>query len=491
MSSSSPGPSHAVAAPTRAPRSRALTLSVLIPVYNERFLVRELLRRVLAVEVPGIAAIEVVVVDDCSTDGTRAILREVAAAHPRVVYVEHERNQGKGAAIRTAVARATGDFIAFQDADLEYDPRDFGRLVRPLLEDDADVVYGSRYLPSERRRVLHYRHSLGNRFLTFLSNWLTDLALTDMETCYKVFRAPLLKSIPIRSDRFGIEPELTMKVAKRGCRVFEVPVSYAGRTRQEGKKIGWRDAFDALATLVHFKIVDDLYEADAYGSHMVRNLERVPYFNRWLAERLAPFVGARVLEVNAGLGQLTARLIPRDHYVVTETNPHHLRYLESVALSKPYMAVVEADAEHDGAFAPFAGQMDTVVAVNLLERAPDAAALVATLASALAPGGRLVCYVSACPSLHSHLDETRGYLRRFARGDLREILTAAGLDVESIVPINRASTPVWWLNGRILRRARIGRAQLKAFNLLAPLARRLDPILPWPGLGLVAVARRR
>ena len=471
-------------------RTRALTLSVLVPVYNERFLVRELLRRVLAVEVPGLAPLEVVVVDDCSTDGTREILRDIAAAEPRLIYVEHERNQGKGAAIRTAISCATGDFIVFQDADLEYDPRDYARLVRPLLEDDADVVYGSRYLPSDRRRVLHYRHTLGNRFLTFLSNALTDLALTDMETCYKVFRAPLLKSIPIRSDRFGIEPELTMKVAKRGCRVFEVPVSYAGRTRREGKKIGWRDALDALVTLLRFKIVDDLYQADEYGSHMVRNLERVPYFNRWLADRLVAHVGARVLEVNAGLGQLTARLIPRDRYVATETNPHHLRYLENVGLSKPYLEVVEADAERDGALHPFAGAMDTVVAVNVLERASDPARLAAALATTLAAGGRLVCYVSACPSLHSRLDETRGYLRRFSRDGLRQVLTGAGLAVESIDAINRVSTPVWWLNGRLCRRARIGRAQLKVFNVLAPVARRLDPLLPWPGLGLVAVARK-
>src|SRR5436190_12683753 len=173
-----------------------LRLSVVIPVYNERYLIRDLLRRVLAVRVDGISEIEVIVVDDGSTDGTRTVLDEIAVAEPRVRYLPHEKNGGKGAALRTGIAAATGDLTVFQDADLEYDPRDYARLVRPFLEDGADVVYGSRFLPSERRRVLYHRHSMGNRFLTGLSNWFTDLNLTDMETCYKMFRAPLLKSIP-------------------------------------------------------------------------------------------------------------------------------------------------------------------------------------------------------------------------------------------------------------------------------------------------------
>ena len=179
-----------------------------------------------------------VVVDDGSEDGTRELLREFAASEKRVRFIEHERNEGKGAAIRTAIRAATGDLIVFQDADLEYDPNDYVRLVRPFLEDGADVVYGSRFLPSDRRRVLYFRHTIGNRFLTFLSNCFTDLNLTDMETCYKMFRGPLLKSIPIRSNDFAIEPEITAKVAKRDCSVFEVPISYLGRTYREGKRSG-------------------------------------------------------------------------------------------------------------------------------------------------------------------------------------------------------------------------------------------------------------
>ena len=280
-----------------APRPQSVRLSVIVPVYNERYLVRDLLTRVLTVEHPSIAELEVVVVDDGSTDGTREILRELAAREPRLRYLEHPRNQGKGAAVRTGIAAATGDLTIFQDADLEYDPLDYPRLIRPILEDGADVVYGSRFLAGDRRRVLRYRHKRINRFLTWTSNLLTDLDLTDMETCYKVFRTELLKSIPLRSNDFALEPEITAKIAKRGFRIFEVPVSYLGRTQLEGKKIGWRDGLKAIATMIRYWLVDDAYAPDQYGSHILTSLEKARRFNRWMADEVRPHVGARVLEI--------------------------------------------------------------------------------------------------------------------------------------------------------------------------------------------------
>lgn len=230
-------------------------LSVVVPVYNERFLVAELVHRVLAVSAPEIRELELLLVDDGSKDGSLDILRGLAAEHPdRIRLLEQGKNQGKGAAIRRGIAEATGDLILFQDADLEYDPRDYPRLIRPFLEDGADVVYGSRFLPSERRRVLNYRHTLGNQMLTRFSNWLTDLNLTDMETCYKVFRRETLEGMKLESNRFGIEPELTAKVVKRGARIYEVPISYRGRTYAEGKKIGWKDGFSAIWAIFKYNL---------------------------------------------------------------------------------------------------------------------------------------------------------------------------------------------------------------------------------------------
>ena len=237
-----------------------MKLSILIPIYNERYSIRELLRRVLSVSLPNEMDREVIIVDDGSTDGTRDILAGFESRYPQTIRcVFQERNFGKGAAIRKAIANATGDFCIFQDADLEYDPRDYDAMLQPLLEGVADCVYGSRFLYRERRRVLYFRHSLGNRFLTNLSNLFTDLYLTDMETCYKAFRTELLKTIPIRSNDFGLEPEITAKIAKRGFRVYEVPIRYDGRTYAEGKKITWKDGCKALYTVMKYWLIDDCY----------------------------------------------------------------------------------------------------------------------------------------------------------------------------------------------------------------------------------------
>jgi glycosyltransferase involved in cell wall biosynthesis len=468
-----------------------LKLSVVIPVYNERFLVRELVQRVLAVDIPGVRELEVVIVDDGSKDGTREILREIAAAHPEPIrYIEHARNGGKGSAIRTGIAATTGDLIIFQDADLEYDPRDYARLVRPFLEDGADVVYGSRFLPSERRRVLYHRHSMGNRFLTALSNWFTDLDLTDMETCYKMFRAPLLKSIPIRSNDFAMEPEITAKIAKRECRVFEVPISYLGRTYREGKKIGWKDGFKALRAMTRYWLVDDLYAEDEYGSHILHSLERAQRFNRWMAESIVPHVGARVLEIGAGIGNITSWLLPRDLYVASDINPQYLHYLRNFSLGKPYLEVDRIDLEDPACFTRWQGRFDTVVCLNVLEHVRDPLISLRNIASALETGGRLLLYVPQGQHLYSSLDEVLGHRCRYSREALVEELGTTGFEIESFHDFNHFAIPGWWLNGKLLKRRHFSRVQLKIFNMLVPVIRRLDPLVPGRGLGLIVVARK-
>jgi glycosyltransferase involved in cell wall biosynthesis len=225
-------------------------LSVIVPVYNEATTIREIVARIRAVPVEK----EIVIVDDFSTDGTRDVLRELEKTDGvRVFY--HERNRGKGAAIRTGIPEIRGEIAVIQDADLEYSPEEYPRLMGPILDGRADVVYGSRFKGGECR-VLLFWHYVGNRLLTTVSNMFTNLNLTDMETCHKVFRSEVLKTIPLRADRFGFEPEITAKVARRKCRVYEIPISYHGRDYSEGKKIGWKDGVAAFYFILRFWIAD-------------------------------------------------------------------------------------------------------------------------------------------------------------------------------------------------------------------------------------------
>ena len=229
------------------------TLSVVIPVYNEIKYLERVIGRVENAKLPEGVERQIVCVDDCSTDGTRDLLRDLASKRPHLRVLYHEQNQGKGAAIRTGLTQAEGDILLIQDADLEYDPSEYPRLLTPILDGRADAVFGSRFI-GETHRVLYYWHYLGNQVLTTLSNMFSNLNLTDMECCYKVFRREVIEQITLEENRFGIEPELAAKVARLGVRLYEVPVSYSGRTYAEGKKINWKDGVSALRCILRYNL---------------------------------------------------------------------------------------------------------------------------------------------------------------------------------------------------------------------------------------------
>lgn len=227
-----------------------MKLSVVIPVYNECQTIHLILQQVQAVDIDK----EIIMVDDCSTDGTSDRLKELAAEADNIRVLFHDVNKGKGAALRTGFQAATGDVVIIQDADLEYDPSEYPKLLKPIVDGKADVVFGSRFAGGQSHRVLYFWHSLGNTFLTIMSNMFTDLNLTDMETCYKVFKREIIQSIDIKENRFGFEPEITSKVSRMKCRIFEVGISYSGRTYEEGKKIGWKDGVRAIWCILKYNV---------------------------------------------------------------------------------------------------------------------------------------------------------------------------------------------------------------------------------------------
>lgn len=458
--------------------------------YNERATVERSLAQVLAAPLPEAMERELIVVDDRSTDGTGAILERLAQSEPRIRLLRHEVNCGKGAAVRTAIGHASGDFCLIQDADLEYDPNEYPQLLRPLLSGHADAVFGSRYLAGQQTRVLPFRHSMINKSLTFVSNLFCDLNLTDMETCYKAFRTDILKSIPIRSNRFGFEPEIVMKCAKRQLRIYEVPISYHGRTYEEGKKIGWKDGVKALWVILHFWLIDDLY-VQPYGRGLLNNLTGTPQYLSWMARLLRPYVGDKVLEVGAGIGNITGRLMGRTLcYVAGETDPLYLHALKNRFLRTPNVTVQALDPAVPKDFSCLQGAFDTVLCLNLLEYLDEPGATIAALHGTLEDGGVLLVLAPQNPRLHGTIDRTLGHKRRFLAEEIKGALEERGFRVERLHHLNKIGAPAWWVYGRVLRRKYINKVTLKLFDKTVWLWRRVDGLLPWRGLSLVVVARK-
>ncbi len=483
-----------------ADRKRAsASLSVIVPAYNEQYLVETSLERLKILRAsPLLHLVNVIVVDDGSTDETaEAIARfrstlesDVRGDKLQWLFVRHEKNQGKGAAIRTGLLKVDTELVVIHDADLEYHPRDLLQMVELFLYEDADAVFGSRFMSGGYKRALFFRHALGNKLLTFLCDVVSDLNLTDMETCYKMTRADLLKSIPLESSTFDVEPELAIKLAKRGARIFEVPISYSGRTYHEGKKIGWQDGVRALWAILRYGTSSRIYTEDAHGGEILDRLNRAPRFTRWMADVVKPYVGDRVLEIGAGIGNMSVHLMPRSIYWATDVNPYYLNYLETLRPTRPYMRVGYTDGMKVESF-PKGQDFDTVVCLNVIEHVPDDLGALRNIHETLTDGGTAIILVPYGPELYGSLDEVLGHCRRYTEEQLTGVAQQAGFQVEQILKFNRPGVPAWWLNGKILRRKTFGMGQIRLLNVLTPIFRRIDSWLPLPPLSIIAILRKQ
>jgi glycosyltransferase involved in cell wall biosynthesis len=469
-----------------------MKVTVLMPVYNERWTLREIMRRVYE---QAELLHEIVAVDDGSTDGSTARLKELEARYAshkvplRVVYKDH--NEGKGAALKAGLSAVTGDVVIIQDADLEYNPKDYATLLAPISDGRADVVYGSRFLGGTARRVLLFWHSVANQMLTVLCNLFSDLNLTDVWTCYKVFPTAMLRRLYLRSRGFGFEPEVTIKIARLGCRIYEVPIGYEGRTEEEGKKIGFKDAVTGTLAMIRAWLSTD-HGHRTSGEATLRIMARAGRYNRFLFDRIEPYLGREVIEVGAGVGNVSRLLLDRDRLVLSDADPGYVEMLQRIYQEWGYVKAITLDLSRpDAVPAELSAGFDSVVSFQVLEHIKDDAAALGTIGRLLKPQGRVLLMLPAHQSLFGTLDRELAHFRRYDEASLRGKLEAAGFEVEALRFFNPVAVPGWWLNGRILKRRLIPDFQLAVFEKLHFLVRWLARWDIRFGLVIFAVGRKK
>ena len=480
---------------------KQLSISIVIPVYNERKTIREIVKRVKAAPRDK----EIIIVDDCSKDGTRQILREFET-DPQIKVLYQPKNTGKGAALRLGFQNATKDVVIVQDADLEYDPKDYESLLHPIEQGRADVVYGSRFLYMEHR-VLYFRHMIGNKLITLLSNLCTDLTLTDMETCYKAFKREVIQNIELRSERFGFEPEVTAKVARLGCCVYEVPIRYYGRSYSEGKKITWKDGVAALCHIIRYALFDRNFVKDKQairkvlvspppdpdvGVDTLEVFEDAHRYNAWICERANDSIGERVLEVGSGIGNIVSEVLSRSNVkslVATDLRASSLAVLRDRFGHDPRLTTEVWNAEDPAPEILLADKFDTVICSNVLEHICDHERALKNIREILKPGGRLVLLVPSNPTIYSGLDEELGHYRRYTREELMRVLGAAGFEVHNMISHNLVGALGWWWAGKVRGRRTLRANDTKNFDKLVPLLKHIDPYItkPFGGVSLIAI----
>ncbi|MDD2773165.1 MAG: glycosyltransferase [Elusimicrobiales bacterium] len=467
-------------------------LSVIVPCYNEFFTIGPLLDKVNAVRLPGGMKKEVVIVDDCSRDGTRELLRDRLSSTKysgidelKIIY--QEKNQGKGAAIIRAIPECAGDYTIIQDADLEYNPEEWSALLEPVFKNDADAVYGSRFKGTSTR-ALYYWHALGNKFLTTLSNIFSNLYLTDMETCYKLVRTDILKSLNLESRRFGIEPEITAKLAKlRDLSIYEVPISYSGRTYSEGKKINYKDGIAAVYFILKYNLFPGQVLRNAQED-ILYNMDSSRHYEEML-EFLKPHIGRDVLEIGCGKGALTARLVKlRKNLVCMDINDKLLARLRLQYGHIPSLEIRALDARDiKAAFGP--ERFDTVIAFNLMEHLPDDAAFAQDIRTLLKPGGKFIGVVPAYQAIFNEIDKAVEHRRRYDFNSLAAVLRGySGLEIRRY---NSLSIPGWVVTGGLLRRKYIPKMGVWLNNSLLALTRLADRLTGHKiGLNILFIAEK-
>ncbi|MBN1515591.1 glycosyltransferase [Candidatus Sumerlaeota bacterium] len=455
-------------------------LSVIVPVYNEVVTVLVLLEKVRDIQIDK----QVIVVDDCSTDGSRQLLQDHPELYDQLVL--RETNGGKGVCVKEGLRHATGEFVIFQDADLEYEPQEYYKLLEPLAENRADVVFGSRFWSGQPHRVLYYRHSLGNRLLTTLSNWRTDLNLTDMMTGYKMIRRSTLENIEIEECGFAMEAELVGKLAARKLIFYEVGVKYYGRSYEEGKKTTWRDGLRALWAI--WKYGQGRYKD--VGAQTLHKLIGFDDYNREIFKHVEPHLGRNIMEAGSGIGSLAPLMRKFKSITLTDVSDYYLDVLSAAYKRDSNIHVRKYDLmNHDPEFEKLG--IDTIVTSNVLEHIENDEQALHNFFKILKPGGRAVILVPAHMALYSDLDKNLEHFRRYGKADLTGKLRSAGFEIERVKYFNAVGAIGWWVSGKLFRAGEIAGHHVSMQKILMPISRLVDAITGPPfGLSVIVVARK-
>ncbi len=481
-----------------------MKLSVVVPFYNELRTLPTVIDRLLAVDFAALGLeTELVFVDDGSTDGARSLLDPAPRDDVRLLV--HGRNMGKGAAVRTGLEAATGDVLCIQDADLEYDPADLPALLGPILDGDYQVVYGNRFKGSAAG--LYYSHRVANRLLNLMVNVAFNRYLSDVYTGYKVFTREALSGLRLSARTFTVEMELTAHFLRKGLVVFEVPISYRARTYAEGKKIHFRDGFLAAGAVLRYRFQPAPPRSgpvargapDAPGAvrptdgdatiHALglEDLAAARQYRRYIYDLLAPYLGATVLEVEAGLGDFSGQLLDRERLVLSELDPICLRALEERFGRRPGVEIVEVHPTK----LKVEPLVDTAVALNVIDRLTDDVTALRSMGRAVAPGGAVLLLVPGYPQLAGAFDEALGHVRRYTPEALSEVVTAAGLVPEVIRPVNLLGGIAWWAAVRMARQGRPTPTLVGLYDkLVVPVERAIERrVQPSFGQSVLCVAR--
>lgn len=456
-----------------------MKLSIVIPVYNEENTFLELLRLVCQEKHEK----EIIIVDDCSTDGTGNILKDLEKEkNIKVIY--QEKNKGKGAAIREGFRHVTGNIVIIQDADLEYYPDEYTRLIEPIVTGKADVVYGSRFLGAHRAHL--YWHYLGNKVINVITNIVLNTCLTDMMTCYKAFKIDALKSLELRADRFGIEPEMTAEVFRRGYKVYEVPISYNARDYDEGKKITWLDFFRCVYWLMRGYL-----RGNDVGRDTLLKMRVMKNNNNWVFSKLKEYIGSNTLELGSGIGTFSLKIIRHtEKLTVSDIDERHIHTLRDRFVGNKRVEIRKIDASKVSRSCT-ADFYDTVISLNMLEHVENDVATLKGINTVLVPEGRLLLLVPAHKWLYGSLDREVDHYRRYDKKELKEKLMESGFEIEHFEFMNIMSVFGWFINFRILKRKKMPLSTIRAFDKFIPVLSAIEKLIKPPvGLSLFVVAKK-